>query len=93
MGFELAFQKMAAARFLMAYLPSAIIASGASGASGVRTMAIGFSGLRPGQSVRRNEMWSFSNGVLHDMSAKRLAETMAGVLSTLEMRPLMVKGL
>ena len=37
-------------------------------------------------------MWPSFNGVSHDMSAKRLAWAIAGVLSTLEMLRLMEAG-
>ena len=52
-------------------------------------MAIGLSGLRPGQSVQRIGMWSSFNGVSHDMSAKISALASSGFLSTLEMHRLM----
>ena len=56
-------------------------------------MAIGLLGLRPGPSVLKIEMWPSSNGVSHDMSAKRSASASAGVLSTLEIHRLIEAGL
>ena len=56
-------------------------------------MAIGSFGLRPGQSVRRNEMWPSCNGVLQDKFANRSAWTSSRVLSTLAMHRLMVTEL
>ena len=38
-------------------------------------------------------MWSSFKGVSHDMCAKRFAEAISGVLSSLEMHDLMVMGL
>ena len=52
-------------------------------------MVIVLSGLRPGLSVRRIEMWPSLNGVSHDRSAKRLAKASAGFFSNLEMHRLM----
>ena len=49
-------------------------------------MAIGSSGLRPGQSAPRIDMWPSFNGTSLEMSAKRLALASAGFCSTLEMR-------
>ena len=56
-------------------------------------MAIGSSGLRPGSSVRRSEIWPSLNGASDDVFAKRLAKANAGFPSTLEMHRLMEVGL
>ena len=57
-------------------------------------MAIGSFGLRPGPSVRRNEIWLSFNGESQDVSGKRSAcQASAGFPSTLEMHSLIDMGL
>ena len=58
-------------------------------------MAIGSFGLKPGPSVRRNEIWPSFNGASHDVSAKRSTRPWesTGFLSTLKMHRLMEVGL
>ena len=57
-------------------------------------MAIGSSGLRPGPSVRKIEIWPSCNGESDDVSAKRSAcQASSGFPSTLEMNRLMEVGL
>ena len=68
---------MFAALFLMKYLPS-----GPGIGWGSKTIAISLSGLRPGPSVGRNDIWPSSKGV--SSSRKSAALTSAGLDSTLE---------